>query len=296
MKTPRPLHFRSDCWQAAIAPHGGNLFKLCYLPKQFDVVRTPRSYAKFAKATVVYGIPLLFLPNRIEDGWFELEGERYEFPINETSRHNHLHGFIHKQIWQVTSGKNELGAIYTHTPDALWRYPFEVAVNYRFSPKKVDQTVKITNLAKEKMPLLFGQHTVMRLPRKSFIDVTTGRRINLEPQRILPDGTYSKAGTHFTGSEGKLDMHAEIVTKNGFRGAKLTHPEAGLQITYSVDPQYKFWMFWNGSYRNRFFCPEPQTCTVNAVKAAKLLDDSGVRFLAPGESTTLKSSIAVKEL
>ena len=294
MKTPRPLHFKSGQWQAAIAPHGGNLFKLRYLPKNFDVVRTPRSYAKFAKATVVYGIPLLFLPNRIEDGWFELEGERYEFPINETIRNNHLHGFVHKRIWQLTSGKDTLGAVYTHTPDELWRYPFEIAVTYRFGAKKVDQVVRITNLAKEKMPLLFGQHTVMRLPRKSFIDVTTGRKINLT-NRFIPDGTYSVARTHFTGCEGKLDKHTEITTVNGFRGAKITHPEVGLKITYSVDEQYKFWMFWNGSYRNRFFCPEPQTCTVNAVKAAKLLDDSGVRFLLPGESISLKTSIAVSE-
>lgn len=295
MKTPRPLHFKSAQWQASIAPHGGNLFKLCYLPKKFDVVRTPRTYARFAKATVVYGIPLLFLPNRIEDGWFELEGERYEFPLNETSRNNHLHGFIHKKIWQLSSGKNSLEATYTHTPDELWRYPFEVNVLYRFEKNIVNQVVKITNLSTKKMPLLFGQHTVMRLPRKSFIDVTAGRKINLT-DRALPDGSYSVARTHFTGSEGKLDKHAEITTVNGFRGAKITHPEAGLKITYSVDEQYKFWMFWNGSWRNRFFCPEPQTCTVNAVKAAKLLDDSGVRFLLPGETLTLKSSIGVEEL
>lgn len=275
-------------WKAAIAATGGNLFRLEYRNANLKVLRQPASLRELAASPAVYGIPLLFLPNRIEDGCFTLDSREYRFPINETAKNNHLHGFMHKKKWQLSKSSDKLAASYHHTDLEIWPFEFKVNVEYLFTSDRMMQTIKFHNLSQERMPFFFGQHTAFRLPDTAEVDVSAGRRINLSG-RNLPDGTYSDYKTVFNSKSDPVDM---LVENSGFY-ARINHP--GIQITYKVDPQYKFWVLWNWDHRHRIFCIEPQTCTINPVKAAALLKDTGIRFIDPHQENTLQTEIVIKE-
>ena len=54
-------------------------------------------------------IPLFPFPNRLRDGEYDFEGQRYQFPLNEGSVNNNLHGFVFDEAFEVVASKVESG-------------------------------------------------------------------------------------------------------------------------------------------------------------------------------------------
>ncbi|MDQ0189393.1 aldose 1-epimerase [Alicyclobacillus cycloheptanicus] len=145
-----------------------------------------------------YGIPVLFPPNRMEDGRFSFEGRDYRLPINELERNNNLHGFLYDQPWTVrdlgsstdehglgaskdiefSAGKGELmrggegiawltADFHLQPGTALYEvfpHEFRMSIQYVLGPTTLVQRVEITNLGSTVMPLMLGFHTALRVP------------------------------------------------------------------------------------------------------------------------------------
>ena len=59
---------------------------------RFDENLTPEELVERAE---VYGMPTLYLPNRLSNGLLKVSDCSYHFPINDPLG-NHIHGFLHK--------------------------------------------------------------------------------------------------------------------------------------------------------------------------------------------------------
>ena len=293
MKT---LTYRDDAWQAVLAETGGNLIRLRHRALGLDILRTPPSHRAFEEKPQVWGLPLLFPPNRIADGRFTWNGRAYALPVNEPARNNRLHGFLHARPWQLERLPDGLAATCRFTADALWPHPFTARVEYVFTQYIAYQHITFINTGSEPMPFLFGQHSAFRLPRPD-----SSIRVTLAPERFEMDARWLPTGRRlpmpqrrFDNRSGAVSCHAEILPDGkGFRGAVIEHPSLGAAVVYEVDANYRFWVLWNDGGRRRFFCTEPQTCAVNAPNAQPRLGETGLRGLAPGESLTLETSLRV---
>ena len=95
----------TNVYEAILVPSiGANLVKLYNKSKQVDILRTPTEdeIETFKSRPQIFGLPLLFPPNRIEDGTFTLKGKKYEFPITLPAQNNYHHGIIKSEAFTVT--------------------------------------------------------------------------------------------------------------------------------------------------------------------------------------------------
>jgi len=89
-------------YEAIIIPQvGANLISLRNTKKEIDVLRTPETYEELVKNPVLYGIPVLFFPNRIDRGIIKRNGLDIRLPLNDPTGTKHIHGFLHNKPWKV---------------------------------------------------------------------------------------------------------------------------------------------------------------------------------------------------
>lgn len=305
---------------------GGNLISFRDEERGLSFLRTPTESEMegFRARPFVYGIPVLFPPNRIEDGTFRsLTGRTYTLPVNEPETHNHLHGFFTSSPWEVvdkgveTSDKGEsayIEIVQVITPDhpvyAYFPHEFTISIRYTLSGAGLDQEVAIVNRGQDQLPLMFGLHTTLNVPFSNrstedhyTLKVTVGERWAMT-ERMLPTGEFQV----LTESEQKLkgpgappffaqlDNHYTASPEDGTNYAALTDHHLGLRLVYDVGLQYKQWMVFNNFARGGYVCPEPQTMVVNAPNTGLSDEQSGFTMLGSGQTWAAKSRLYVEEV
>ena len=86
--------------KAMILPEvGGELIELCI--DGIEVFHKVESLEAVKAECTSYGLPILFPPNRIDGGHFTFAGKEYQFEVNEPATGNSLHGFLHKEPWEI---------------------------------------------------------------------------------------------------------------------------------------------------------------------------------------------------
>ena len=81
------VEFTKRDYTALLVPSvGANLVRLAHTRLGVEVLRTPseREHDEFLRRPHVYGVPILFPPNRIADGRFRFDGREYRFPRTTT--------------------------------------------------------------------------------------------------------------------------------------------------------------------------------------------------------------------
>ena len=73
----------------------------------------------------------------------------------------------------------------------------------------------------------------------------------------------------------------------------LTDQEAGIQIIYHADPQFKFWVLFN---QEGYVCPEPYTWVTNAPNLDLPAKLTGLRELRSGETVQLRTLLSIKDI
>ena len=74
------VYMEAGGYEAVMIPSiGANMVKLYHKEKDIDILRypTPEDVEIFKTRPQVFGMPLLFPPNRIEDGTYSYEGKVY---------------------------------------------------------------------------------------------------------------------------------------------------------------------------------------------------------------------------
>ena len=290
---------------AKILPEaGGNLFSLRHKESATPLLREPHSENELFHAPERFGIPLLFPPNRIEDGSFLFEGKRYSLPVNQMPQKVHLHGVAVNKSWDLIGHGKEfalLRFVFNKNAPEYPSFPFDCEILRRFELKEYGlcETVRIRNTGENNMPLGLGFHTAFPA------DETTSARlggaqqeIEIGKQRFLPTGRTLPwkeldPREEWNPIREAVSFHTDAgLLKRGskeFHGAELHYATGTLR--YVTDEKFQFWYIWNGGGMNNFICLEPVSWMANALNMKLPPALSGVRTLLPGEEITFVNKI-----
>lgn len=305
--------------EAVIAPTlGANLIRLRHAPSGCDILRTPETWEAYAAHPVLFGVPVLFPPNRIADGEFTYAGVTYHFPITEPDRNNHLHGFLYRRPWRVEAvtgveREGRVSAVFSFAsaehPDVRAMFPHDVTVSlaYELEGSRLAQVVEVENRGDRPMPWGLGFHTTFAAPFRPTGDVSAvSVAVDLDERweldaRLLPTGRRSAVAERDSWHEGRhlfgvaLDdvFTARRDPASGETRAVVRDPGAGIEVTYACDEGYRHWVVYTADGRQGFVCLEPYTWVTNAPNLPLPADETGFAVLLPGASVRRRTTFEV---
>ncbi|MCD8186145.1 MAG: aldose 1-epimerase [Rikenellaceae bacterium] len=318
----RAVAMEAGGWEALLIPElGANLVKLVHREKKLNILRTPKDdeLEFFAARPQLFGLPLLFPPNRIEDGTYTHNGKTYHYPITIPDQNNHHHGTLKSQAFTVT--RTEIGSDYVEVEasffsnlvnDAVYSYfphAFECRMSFKLSACGLEHRVTFVNQSDSDMPLGVGYHTPIMIP---FVEGGNADQYKLRMSvgekwevndRTLPTGKrfpldqteqqLRTCGLKPTGCAIEWPMTGQPIEVDGkpYNGAIIEDSANGVTVYYQVDDQFKHWTFWNNGGTVDWACPEPQTWAINAPNLDLPNEVTGFQTVAPGQSWSAVSKI-----
>ncbi len=302
------IWLQADRYEAVMLPgRGGNLIAFRDTKRNFHFLREPSQEEMdtvFKTKPYVFGIPVLFPPNRFDGGHFTWDGMQYNFPVNELELGNHLHGFLYDVPWGVEAfGADECESYVTvsltvgdnHPVFQYFPHQFTIRLRYSLTENGLSQHVMILNNGEKLMPCMLAFHTTLNAPFSQGgsaddyrFKVTIGDRWELT-NRFLPTGNFQPLTKHETqmGNEGvypfygSMDNHYTAQSQNGSNRMELTDHKECVTLIYDVSTAYRQWMIWNNEATPGFLCPEPQTNLINAPNVELSDEQTGVIALKP---------------
>lgn len=283
---------------------------ISYVAEGCELMRKPPSAEAHREAANVYGVPLLFPPNRINGGRFTFDGREYVFPITEPARNHHIHGILSQTAFEVVSrSETSVTLRYQATaekPYMQFPHAFTVTVTWTLKDDGLHHEVVITNDSDTRMPTGVGFHTALnayfmpddRTPEHYRLRMSAAEELPYDADTIIPTGerkTDSELLRQLNGDG--YQPQGEYVSrlmKRGDGGAELIHLPTGRRVCYDVSDALRYWVVWNGGGTQGFVCPEPQTWIIDAPNQSQKTEESGFRALAPGESLTVATHLYLK--
>lgn len=320
----RAVEFSKGDYTALLIPGmGANLIRLADTRRGVEVLHTPSAdeIETFLRRPQVFGLPILFPPNRIADGRYTFEGRTYQYPITIEKEHNYHHGILKSQPFQVSKAVETDDEVliecryYSNAGcDAIFRdfpHEFKCKIIYRLTAEGLEQEVVFTNRSSERMPLGVGFHTPMQIPFAGgeagdyVMRVAVGEQVELSG-RNLPTGRrlplteqfarLREGGLRVTGCEpieAGFTLREIEVDGKPYRGAVVENLRTGVRTFYEVDNQTTYWTIWNNGGQEPYCCPEPQTWTTNAPNASDP-EAEGFQSVEPGKSWSAKFRLYVR--
>lgn len=295
---------------------GSNLIELVWRENELALLRSPESAEAYHAKPPLYGTPVLFPPNRIEDGKFTYNNRTYTFPINEEPRGNHIHGVLMRAAWQLTRTEIdgaraiiETSIVSEDTPAIYDCLPhrFTVTMSFIFEGPKVEIRFAVDNRDEAPLPWGLGYHTTFRFPlapqgdlSRCTFQLQADRRWSLDARNlptgeITPIANQAQLNSGMTLGDVLLDDVFSIAA-GAANEAVLTDADASLAIVYRADEQFGHWVIYNADGQSGFLCPEPYTWVTNAPNVALPDELTGFRTLAPGERASTSTEIEVRRL
>ena len=180
-------------YTAVILPSfGANSISLRHADCPQDCFRQPDSVETLAGNPNVYGIPLLFPPNRIRAGRFTFEGREYRFPINDTARGNHMHGFLSDAPFLQTGDAEFRYDSRTESRYDYFPHAFSVTRAFSLDERGLHQSVAFVNQSDTDMPCGVGFHSALNLsfdgdaPEDVAVQVPVKQEWLFDPVTIIP--------------------------------------------------------------------------------------------------------------
>ncbi|NLM10390.1 MAG: aldose 1-epimerase [Clostridiaceae bacterium] len=289
---------------------GGNLIRLKDNRRNLDIIRTPRSYSEFVKQPEVFGIPVLFFPNRIQDGTIKVDGMVYNLPVNEKKLNNHLHGFLYNRPWEVigekinNDGSAEVEMVFNIDPGKdIWSFfphHSRFRLIYNLSRNGLQQHFEVINHGREPMPFGLGFHTNFNIPFRPDEDYTQyklimsiGRECEMG-SRALATGNFlelsdeekkmRETGILTQGRPISGHFSARPLSMDGrhFNGAIIKNADKKYELIYEVGDKFRYWVIWNHDGKGSFISVEPQTMMINAPNIKLPYETTGFVLLPSG--------------
>lgn len=326
-KTHKALRFAAGGYEALMIPEvGANIIELKDNTRGVNILRTPSQdidFEIFKAIPQVYGLPLLFPPNRIEDGTFKLKDKVYKFPINEPSRNNHLHGFIKSEKWKVVRKEIlndevliEAEFCFDEKHDFYRYFPhkFTFKLSYSLSKEGLKQTTSVTNFSDEEMPISIGFHTSFNIPfisegkPEDYRVIASLDKRWEQNERLLPTGKrfelagyevdYVKSGIIPLAAPIEKHYSLKHINFNGkdFKGAVIEDAANKIRVIYSMGEQYNHMVVWNDNGDKNYICLEPQTSAINAPNLKLDKSITGFKTIAPKEMWSEVCKIYVEDI
>lgn len=252
------VEIKNKNWIARILPSfGTNVISL--KDGNTDILRTPKSTEELSLSPYLYGMPLLFPGNRVENGEFVFEGKKYCLPINEPERGNHIHGLLFDAPFTVTKLLNNKVECVYENKDERYPFPFKMTITYTITDDGLFQNIVIKNTGETSMPVHLVLHTTFIAPKRFCVPI--GKRWEVD-ERYIPTGNLLEL------TPGELLYRDGCNPKekaiSGFFVADKNHAIIG-DYVYRVSNNYTQWILFNGGGDKGFLCVEPQTGPVNGL-------------------------------
>lgn len=280
-------------WQVTACPEcGGNLSQVKY--KNVDVMRGFTAFEEWEKAPTNYGFASLFPPNRIDGGIFEFEGVRYQLPVNEPLRGNHVHGVALREEWRMTAHDEDSVTMefqFDENSSMYAGFPFKckLIAKYIFRDNVMEQHFAVENLSDKKMPCALGFHSAFAIPQKMCIH-GIGKRVELAPPRYLATGNYVDWKCGF-----EPNVWCDPAKINEFGHLKASDiPLAEFDygdrlVKYLPDEKFGYWMVWRHVEEFDYICAEPMNIKIGTFENAP----DTLPVVMPGEKELFVSKVEV---
>jgi aldose 1-epimerase len=249
------------------------------------------------------GIPVLFpFPNRIRDGEFTWEDQRYQLPRNDSSGQNAIHGFACRHPWRVVDqGADEhaawLTGEYWAAQDApetlsLWPADHRIRLTYRLSPGMLRLEAAVDNPAGQALPFGLGFHPYFRLPlrekgRAEDVRLTLPVRETWQLRDGLPTGPVEPLGVDYSTPQPATSLTLDDVYTGlpAPEGASLIHGgsliEGKTRLSLDFSSGFRELVVFTPPHRQAIAL-EPYTCTTDAINLQARGIDAGWLVLEPG--------------
>lgn len=317
------VEMKAGGYLAIIAPTvGSNVARLRDCKNKIEILRYHKKtpLKKLTANPCTYGMPTLYLPNRLKNGVLRVSDATYQFPVNEGRFQNHLHGFLHTRNYTIEEMKTEgdkaivkTRYIYDDKDPFFEYYPvkFQSDLEFVLDEEGLHYTFTLTNQSDKQMPFGICNHTSFQSPHTK---QSKGRDIRLQLPAVkrcvinfrqLPvepykkelsayDEQYVNGTAHVIKVPINNDMYEiDSMDFNGkpFHGAIVTDSVTGKKICYEVDDTFKFFIVWNDRGTKDYYCPEPMSWMIDAPNLDLPAEETGYLELAPGEAKTVEEHI-----
>jgi aldose 1-epimerase len=248
------------------------------------------------------GIPVLFpFPNRIASGTFNWAGQTWTLPLNDSTKHNAIHGFACRRPWPIVGrGLSDTSAWVTgqyhsrdHTDD--WPAAHQLTLTLRLSVDSLRLEAEVANPDTKPLPFGLGYHPYLALPfapgmdaADCLVQVPAGSVWNLKDSiptgKVLPvDPARDLTGPRRYGDLQLDDILTSLAADKAGKlrrcGQVMGFP--GLVLEVLADENFRDVVVFTPAHR-RAFCIEPYTCPTDAVNLTGRGIACGWRALAPG--------------
>ncbi len=242
-------------------------------------------------------------PNRLEDGVYEFEGQRYQLALDEPENRNAIHGLVRWARWTV-GDRGPDRVVMEHVIHPQPGYPFSLALSIEYSLSERGLRVRTTaaNIGRNACPFGSGAHPYLTVGTPTVDTVilrAPGTIVLQSDERGLPMGQVFVDGTEYDlrrpralGSM-KLDNAFTGLERDadGLARVALRRPDRDEGLTLWVDEGYPYLMLFSGDtlpdVNRRSLAVEPMTCPPNAFRTSESL----IR-IEPGASFTCSWGIA----
>ena len=208
------IELKAGGYLALIAPEiGSNVIRFRDETNDIEIFRFHENTTieEIKQSPEVYGLPSLYLPNRLNGGKLKTSDAVYQLPVNEPLLGNFIHGFLHKRPYsvievsateQTASAKTEY--LYDESDEFFQYLPikFKAELTLTLSSDGLEYAFTMTNLSSVQMPYGVCTHTTMMGPFTSDgkgedmrLYVPIGEKWQLN-NRCLPTGVFMPLDNH----------------------------------------------------------------------------------------------------
>lgn len=272
---------RSGTCSATVVSVGGGLREFLY-----DGVAALLGYGEAEMCHGGIGQLLIPWPNRIADGRYTFEGAERQLPLSEPARHNASHGLVRWVEWQRVDGGPD-HVVVAHRLHGQPGYPHQLDLTARYTVSAEGLAVEVTavNVGASPAPFGFGAHPYLTVGRRldeCELSFAAGRRLEVDPDRLLPRELVPVAGTAYDFSAprrvGELEINHAFTDLGAGWTVRLTDPDTGRSAALSSDTRW-VQLFSAEPLDRCGLAVEPMTCPPNAFATGADLVTP-----APGES------------
>jgi aldose 1-epimerase len=250
---------------------------------------------KWGKSSVLFPFP-----NRLKQGKYQWEGVQYQFPINNATTGNAIHGFVREEVFEVeycflANDGASLRCFYEYDGRrAYYPFPFLLELEFTISNDGVFRVqAEVNNTGTRTLPMGFGWHPYFRMAKTADahrLQLPACERIEIDPQ-MIPTGQQS-AYTVFEKktpiSNTNLDNCFSHQKNTGSPKIKLTGQGRQIVVAAAAN-QFPYFQVFTPPHRESVAL-EPMSCNIDAFN-----NGDGLQALGAGKQWKGKMTFTLKE-
>lgn len=191
------FEIRAAGYRAVLTESGAALRHLSH-----DGVPLLDGFAEDEMASGGRGQLLMPWPNRIEDGQYSFGGQEHQLALTEPKRHNASHGLARWATWTLEEHTtNSVSFVLRISAQKGYPWTVDLHVLHDLSAEGLTVTQTATNMSASPAPYACGAHPYLAVgdgPVDGWeLTLPAARRSLVSPDRLLPVGSESVAGTPF---------------------------------------------------------------------------------------------------